>query len=178
MERPATVGDGDRARPLVRMAGITAFLLIGMVLFSGNAMGQRGPRHAIGAEYAGMVFYGSTSVHYELITSDHLSFRFGVGSAYATIIIADVEATGGTAMVNFMTRGLHKFEAGFGVSVMHANFSFLFEEERLPLATRVYPALSVGYRSMPRGRGFFWRVGAAWMYGYGLPLLLGAGYVF
>jgi hypothetical protein len=178
MDKPRTGVSGRRARSVAQAAGIIGLLLIGMLVFGGSAAAQRGPRHAVGAEYAGMVFYGSTSVHYELITSERLSFRFGVGSAYATIIIADIEATGGTAMVNFMTRGAHKFEAGFGVSVMRANFSLLFEEERLPLGTRVYPALSVAYRTMPRGRGFFWRVGAAWMYGYGLPLLLGVGYVF
>lgn len=178
MHVPTRGGSGRRARCVARAAGIFILLLIVGLIFGGNAAAQRGLRHAVGAEYAGMVLYGSTSVHYELITSDRLSFRVGVGSAYATIIIADIEATGGTAMVNFMTRGAHKFEAGFGVSVMRANFSLLFEEERLPLGTRVYPALSVAYRTMPRGRGVFWRVGAAWMYGYGIPLLLGAGYVF
>lgn len=154
----------------------TMLMLCG--LNAGPLCAQRAARHAVGAEYAGLIFYGSTSVNYEYIMSDRMSLRFGAGSAYASIIIADIEAAGANAMINFMSRGENKFEAGFGVSVMRSNFSFIFDEERQELGYHVYPALSVAYRSLPRRRGFFWRVGAAWMYGYGLPLLLGVGYVF
>lgn len=174
MEAPVRYGNGGRGY-LVRTL---LLVMIGMLAIAADAHAQRGTRHAVGAEYAGMVLYGSTSLQYELITSDRLSFRFGFGSSYATIIVADIEAVGGTAMVNFMTRGAHKFEAGVGLSLLRSNFSLLFDDARYPLAYRVYPALSVAYRTMPRGRGVFWRVGAAWMYGYGLPLLIGAGYVF
>ena len=70
---------------------LVAVLATGLLLDCAHA--QPFPRHAIGAEYNGLIFYGSTSVNYELITSDNMSFRFGMGTSYASIIIADIEAT-------------------------------------------------------------------------------------
>jgi hypothetical protein len=168
------------SRGLIRQ-GALSFLLV-VFLTAGMlpecALAQSFPRHAVGAEYNGLIFYGSTSVNYELITSDNMSFRVGMGTSYASIIIADIEATGGTAMINFMSRGPHKLEGGIGVSVMRSNFSFIFDDEETDLGYHIFPAFSVAYRTMPKRRGFFWRVGVAWMYGYGLPLALGVGYVF
>ena len=185
-------GRGLRRQPLRHFSGnsdgrrtasvrCSLMLLLGVCIIcflSPRLAAQPFPRHAVTAEYAGILFYGSTSVGYELLVSDRMSFRMSVGSAYATIIIADVEANGATAMVNMMTRGAHKLEAGFGISVIRSNFSSVFSSDRIEFGYHVYPAVSLGYRTLPRRRGFFWRAGVAWMYGYGLPLLLGVGYVF
>ncbi|MCB2206448.1 hypothetical protein KQI65_17015 [bacterium] len=139
---------------------------------------QHQTRHAVSLEYSGLMLYGSPEVGYEIIVSERTSFRFGFGAPYVTTILADIEGYGGSAMVNFMSRGIYKFEWSAGISVMRTNFGLTFSDERYDLGLHVFPAVSVGFRTLPRRSGWFWRAGAAWMYGFGLPLHVGIGYVF
>jgi hypothetical protein len=153
-------------------------LCMSLLLMSECAYSQHYPRQAVSAGYSGFVMYGSVSAEYEFLASEQVSFRLGFGGAYGSVVVSDVEAVGGTAMFSFMSRGIEKVEAGIGFSVMRTNFAMIFSDVEPTTGTTIFPALSLAYRTLPPRSGMFWRIGIAWVLGYGLPVTIGVGWVF
>ncbi len=149
-----------------------------LILLSFPLQAQRYPRHAFSVDYAGLALYGSVGLHYEFMASDRFSVRVGYGEAYGGLFAEGAEGRGATFLLQFMTRGHDKVEGGIGVSVMRCNYAIIFDDTETEQGLHVFPALSFTYRSVPKRAGFFWRAGFTWMYGYGLPLTLGVGYLF
>lgn len=159
---------------------VPAVLLCLALLLYGidDAVAQRYPRHAASANYSGFVMYGSLSAEYEFIASEQVSLRLGLGGAYGSVVVDNVQAEGGTALFSFMSRGRNKVEVGIGFSIMRTNFTMIFDEDEATPDTRMFPALSLAYRYMPARSGSFFRIGIGWMYGYGLPVTFSYGWVF
>ncbi|MBE0646118.1 MAG: hypothetical protein IH600_18695 [Bacteroidetes bacterium] len=153
-------------------------LLILMMLLSSSLVAQRYPRHGFSLDYAGLALYGSVGLHYEFMASDRFSLRLGYGETYGGMLASGAEGRGASAMLQFMSTGFNKVEGGIGVSVMRSNFSVIFDDHDPEQEIHVYPALAFTYRTVPRRAGFYWRIGFSWIYGYGLPLTLGIGYLF
>lgn len=120
-------------------------------------------------------FAGSLSINYERVLSEHITLRLGAGSGMLmTIDSPTYGSVGGLVMVNYVTSGDHKFEAGAGGSLVE---DFELYQHRTH-GIKPSPALSVGYRYQPSSGGFFFRAGASWAYHYGFPAQISLGYVF
>jgi hypothetical protein len=81
----------------------------------------------------------------------------------------------------FHTRGEHQLELGLGLSAMHWREKWLDDNNEWQQSGpdwRLFAALAVGYRQQPRQKRVFFRTGAAWVYGLGLPgqVSLGRGF--
>ncbi len=132
---------------------------------------------------------GALTLSYERLVTDFLSIRAGYGLTGGTMNRfgigggdrVRVDGHGGFVMVHaFFFEGEHKLELGAGVGV-----AFTHRETTDPAGvvtesdnTVVTPQASIAYRFQPADDGFFFRIGALWTLGWGIPFGVGAGWAF
>lgn len=120
-------------------------------------------------DYSTFLLIGSISLNYER-TWNNVGVRVGFGEGYA---FETGSGSGFMVMGNVFPFEEHKFEMGFGVSVMWVS---RFGPE--PRRTQLYPAGSICYRLQPPDGGFFLRLGLSYVYYYGTPFTLSIGIAF
>ena len=152
-----------------RTACLTAILCsIVATTVPAQAPDQDYRRNVIYFEITPVVFLGNISVNYERRVTELLHARVGFGAGYVFVVYIGAFAYGGNAMLLYATpHSDHKFEVGLGMSFVsgyqgRSDTSFL-------------PAAAIGYRHEPAKGGFFFRAGASWTYGYGLPVQVSLG---
>ena len=127
-------------------------------------------KNIIYAEVAWVIITGAASVNYERILHQHFTVRLGFGAGYMIGGLSGDAGMGPLAMVNFITRGDHKFEIGAGATWISKDFD---DQE-----WRFWPAIAVAYRIQPQKSGFFLRAGLTWTYLFGFPIQVSAGFTF
>ena len=132
-----------------------------------------------------MIYFGSVSVNYERMITEHLAFRTGLGYGLAFSFSGKggTSAIGSVVMLHYLTSGSnHKLEAGAGASVVYLvddccgyyALGFQFDHGELSLV----PAIALGYRYQQQGGGFFFRAGVTYTYFMGTPIQISAGLTF
>lgn len=77
------------------------------------------PRNIVYAEVVTVLLASAVSVNYERVLHQHFSVRGGFGAGYAIGPFSGTAGLGPQVMVNFFTRGPHKFEVGAGAAVIY-----------------------------------------------------------
>jgi hypothetical protein len=138
-------------------------------------------RNAVYVEYAGVLFLGSLSLNYESELAGAVFLRVGAGVAYTADIglgNGGKECSGFTAMMDYISSGKdprndNHFEPGLGASLVNGDAPGAADKGWF-----VRPAIAIGYRYQPMAGGLMFRVGATWVYSFGLPFQASIGYAF